>query len=215
MQKRWLVLALGIPALLWAAPAIIQSSGEVAFAQNHYTVTHYYRSSHDQAIIDALKMMRDTPAQVALDKILTRPARVIFKDLGQISKKVRNYDALSWLSSHGELVIYLNAKHQNAPPEALAAIIAHEALHDDPYNSIPEEVAGWTQEAVAWHAMKQRNPRLAALQPGEHPLVDRLNKIEMEYNLGTLEAFVRSNPGYQGLPSQSPGFPPDTAVSAR
>ena len=33
---------------------------------------------------------------------------------------------------------YINPKHRNAPPGALAALLAHEALHQDEYNSLSE-----------------------------------------------------------------------------
>ena len=35
--------------------------------------------------------------------------------------------------------IYINPKHEAAPPAALAALLAHEALHQDEYNSLSEE----------------------------------------------------------------------------
>ena len=50
----------------------------------------------------------------------------------------------------------------------------------------------------------------AGIAKGEIPLVDRLNRIEEEHRKGTLAAFVRSNPGYQGLPEASPGFSSDS-----
>ncbi len=177
-----------------------------AFSQNRYTLTSYYRSSHDAAIIKAFQHLEASEGQESLDIILEKPIRVLFKDLREISKHVRNYDALSWISTTGHHAIFINRRHEDAPPEALAAIIAHEALHNDPYNSIQEEIAGWKQEAILWQEMKRRNPKLATIPKGDYPLVDRLNLLEEKYQQGQIEAFVRSQAGYKGLPASSPGF---------
>jgi hypothetical protein len=184
-----------------------------AFSQTHYTMTSYLRCTRDDAILQALTLMSNGEAEPSLHRIVSRPARVIFKDMKSIDKSLKNYDALSWISSSGQQVIFVNEKHRNAPPEALAAMIAHEAMHDDILNSVSEEVSGWTQEARVWMEMKSRNPALAHIPSGAYPLVDRLNKIEQEYQQGTLSVFVRSRPGYKNLPETSPGFGSDAAVA--
>lgn len=177
-----------------------------AFSQSKYPMVSLLRCTRDQAILDAFDRMVGSDGEPSLDLIVTRPARVIFKDLGSLNKKVKNFDALSWLSVDGQQVIFINEKHRYAPPEALAAIIAHEAMHDDFDNSIREEIAGWQKEAQVWGEMKRENPALAQIPPGQFPLVDRLNKIESEYAKGSLSEFVRTNPGYKGLPEESPGY---------
>lgn len=50
----------------------------------------------------------------------------------------------------GKLYIYINPKHEYAPPGAIAALLAHEAIHQDEYNSLSEETYAWTMEAVVW-----------------------------------------------------------------
>jgi hypothetical protein len=79
-------------------------------------------------------------------------------------------------------------------------------LHNDIYNSTSEEIAGWRQEALVWQEMKVLNPALANIPPSALSLVDRENKIEQEYQRGTLDAFVKGNAGYRNLPEHSPGF---------
>lgn len=123
-----------------------------------------------------------------------------------MNKSLRNYDALSWMSNSGERVIFINQKHRNAPPEALAAIIAHEAMHDDAFNSLSEEVSSWRFEAMVWQELKRKNQSLAHLPAGVNDLVDRENRLEQEDRNGTLEKFVRANPGYRELPEVSPGY---------
>ncbi len=183
-----------------------------AFSQNKYAMTTLLRATRDHAILNAFDMMQGTSAEGALDIVVKRKTRVFFKDLGEINKRVRDYDALSWISPKGEWVIFINEKHKNAPPEALVAVIAHEAIHNDPHNSMHEEIVAWHQEARVWLELKRANPRLASIPEGEIALVDRLNRLAREYEKGTLEALVRANKGYRDLPETSPGF---TDIHAR
>lgn len=193
-------------ALLAVSGLSLLSALPPAFSQNKYATVTLLRCSRDQAILEAFNHMVDSAGEPSLDIIVNKPVRVFFKDLGTLNKKVKNYDALSWISVDGQQVIFINEKHRNAPPQALASIIAHEAMHNDFDNSIREEIAGWQKEASMWAEMKQEHPELASIPAGQYPLVDRLNRIEIEARQGTLDAFVRSNQGYKGLPERSPGF---------
>ncbi len=192
--------------LLVLAFSSLSSLGPAYSQNNKYPLSTFISSTRDQAILDALYELVDTPAEGSLKEITGTPVRVFFKNLNEFNRALKNYDALSWLSPDGQHVIFINMKHKNAPKEALAAIIAHEVLHNDPDNSVQEEITGWTQEAIIWQVMKQRNPALARIPTNQYPLVDRLNRIESEYKKGTLSQLVRGNPGYQGLPETSPGF---------
>jgi len=184
-----------------------------AFSQTHYTMNAFLRCTRDEAIVKAFNLMGDGKGEASLDRIVNRPMRVIFKDMTTLHKTLKNYDALSWISNQGEEVIFINEKHRNAPPEALAALISHEAMHDDEYNSLNEEVQSWTHEAVVWLELKAKNPALAHIPQGVYPLVDRENRIVSEYQKGTLEKFVRSSAGYRKLPETSPGFSVTTATT--
>lgn len=196
-NRVWIVLLAGLllGGSLW--PAL------PAFSQSRYTMTALLRSTRDEGIMQAFHLMKGGRGEASLQRIVSKPMRVIFKDMRTLHKSLKNYDALSWISSHGEQVIFINDKHRNAPPEALAAMIAHEALHDDEFNSLTEEVASWRHEAEVWIELKARNPQLAQ---SDHPLVVRLNTIESHYKNNTLDGFVRGLAGYQGLPETSPGF---------
>ncbi len=177
-----------------------------AFSQTRYTMTTLLHCTREESIMKAFQLMTEGPAESSLRRIVSKPVRVVFKDMRLLNKSLKNYDALSWMSNQGDQVIFVNEKHRQAPPEALAALIAHEALHDDAENSLSEEVESWRFEATVWMALKAKNPALAQLAEGTHPLVDRENRLEKELKAGTLEAFVRSSPGYKGLPETSPGF---------
>lgn len=182
-----------------------------AFSQNRYTIATFLKCTREDAIMKAFALMAEGQGEASLERIVNKPMRVIFKDMKTLHKGLKNYDALSWISNQGEQVIFINERHRTAPPEALAAMIAHEAMHEDELNSLNEEVASWQFEARMWMEMKVRNPELAKLASGVNPLVDRENKIEQEYRQGTLEKFVRTRPGYTGLPEASPGFVSRTA----
>lgn len=201
-----------------AATGVLFSTGALmlpGFSQTHYSLTAFLRCSREQPVVQAFSLMQDGTAESSLSLIVSRPVRVVFKDMKTIHKGLKNYDALSWLSNQGEQVIFLNEKHRTAPPEALAAMLAHEAMHNDAYNSLREEVAGWRQEAQVWQEMKRRNPALSKIPQGMNDLVDRENRIEQELRQGSLEAFVRKNPGYQGLEESSPGFGMVASLSAQ
>lgn len=193
---------------------LIASKTLPAFSQTNYPLTALLRCSREEPIIQALQLLQNSNGEDSLSHIVNKPVRIVFRNMQLIHKDLKNYDALSWLSNQGEQVIFINEKHRAAPPEALAAMIAHEAMHDDPFNSLQEEVQSWKHEAEVWGYLKARNPALMKISAGQNALVDRENRIEKEAQHGTLTAFVLSNPGYTGLPEVSPGFG-DTSISTQ
>ncbi len=196
--------------LLFAAISLVSP---VVQAETQRPLAIYLRCTREAGILQAFRLMESLPqAESALTWIADKPVRILFKDMKTLHKGLSQYDALSWISNQGEQVIFINEKHRDAPPEALAAMLAHEALHNDGYNSLSEEVVGWRQEADVWTALKTKNPELAHLPAGKIPLVDRENRIAQEAQLGTLASFVRNNAGYRGLPESSPGFASQAAL---
>lgn len=191
---------------LGACAALLMGLGSEAVAQSKYGIGSFYNSSREQSVVTAMKLLGESSGAQSLDVILNKQVKILFKDMKQLDKRLKDYDAISYLGFNGQLVIYINQKHAVAPVEALAAIIAHEAMHNDAHNSVSEEVAGWTREAQVWRDMKRINPDLNHIPEGKFSLVDRLNKIEAEFMTGNLAQFVRTRPGYQGLPESSPGF---------
>ena len=85
-----------------------------------------------------------------------RPFKIEFKNLSEINPEYESFDALGWqkpdkLNKTKEtLYIYINEKHRTAPPEAIAALLAHEAIHQDKFASLNEETYAWTLEAATW-----------------------------------------------------------------
>ncbi len=163
-------------------------------------------------VIRALEMLKDTTGSYSRNAILgknltNRPMKIEFMDLSTINPIYANFDALGWKKNR-DLYIYINAKHKDAPPEALSAILAHEAIHQDEYNSLNEETYAWTLEAAVWTQLTEENPELEKIS---HPLVERENVIKQlfvrgDYTSKYIHKFVITNQGYQNLPERSIGF---------
>jgi len=133
-----------------------------------------------------------------------------FRNLGEINPNYETFDALGWRQA-GKLNIYINHKHADAPAAALAALLAHEALHQDEFDSLNEETYAWTMEASVWTQLCDKNPSVSEIS---HPLVVRENLLKKllekgDYTNKYIKKSVFSNPSYANLPVRSPGFEDD------
>ena len=165
----------------------------------------------DEVFYVALDMLKDTQGMFSRNAILgnnlsRKPVKIEFRDLGQINKEYTTYDALGWKKGR-KLYIFISNRHKDAPAGALAALLAHEALHQDEFNSLAEETYAWTMEAFVWDDILKIYPE----SDQEHPLVVRENKLKKLLEKGNhtskyLKKAVMKNPGYKNLPSFSPGF---------
>ncbi|MBE7707145.1 MAG: hypothetical protein E7Z88_00385 [Cyanobacteria bacterium SIG27] len=172
----------------------------------------YKDVSADASIIEALEKLGETTGKYSKDAILgknltNKPIQVEFLNLSTISPMYTNFDALGWKKKKN-LYIYINEKHKDAPIEALSAILAHEAIHQDEHNSLNEETYAWTLEAAVWTQLSDDNPELEKIS---HPLVERENVIKKlfvrgDYTSKYIHKFVITNKGYQNLPERSYGF---------
>lgn len=175
----------------------------------------YASITNNSELIKALDCMKNTSAEWAQkailgDNLTKKPIKIEFKNLGTISPNYATFDALGWKDGN-QLYIFINNKHKNAPPEALASLLSHEAVHQDTSSSIEEETYGWGYEASVWIQMKEKNPDLTQLNPNISPLVNRLNTLEVmfesaNFTTSKIKNAVSSNPGYSNLPLYSPGF---------
>lgn len=182
--------------------------------------TEYYKElkkvykgvTTDEAIIDALEILKNTHGVYSYKAIMGenltgKKIKIEMKDLSEINPNYRDFDALGWKKNE-RLFIYVNRKHNDAPPEALAALLAHEALHQDEFNSINEETYAWTYEASIFTKFAQKDASLLEIH---HPLITRENTlrklfIKGNYTSEYIRKAVKSNKGYATLPSRSPGF---------
>lgn len=182
-------------------------------AQYIKQITPMYKpTSKDEVIYVALDMLKGTNGEFSRNAILGnnlsgKPVKIEFRDLGTINPDYANFDALGW-KKNKQLFIYINPRHKDAPPGALAALLSHEALHQDEFNSLAEETYAWTMEAAVWYEIVKLYPES---NDEIHPLVDRENKLKQLFIRGNysdkyIKKTVMSNEGYKDLPSTSPGF---------
>ena len=172
----------------------------------------YEKVSKNQIFHVALDMMKGTIAEYSRKAILgynltQKPIKIEFKDLSELNEAYSSFDAVGWKKKN-KLFIYINPKHEYAPPAALAALLAHEALHQDEYNSLSEETYAWTMEANVWNEMLKMFPESNNL---ESSLVTRENILKQLLEKGNftdkyIKKTVYSNKGYKDLPLTSPGF---------
>ena len=173
----------------------------------------YQKVTTDDSICLALDELKGTVGEYSREAILgnnltEKPIKIEFKELSAIKPQYASYDALG-MKKGKQLYIYVNMKHHNAPPEALAALLSHEALHQDEYNSINEETYAWTMEANVWADLCKKNPnlkndKLSSLANRENILLKMLENAN--YSNTLIRNTVVNHPGYQKLPIKSPGF---------
>ncbi len=175
----------------------------------------YKKVTDEDRIIEALELLKNTVGKFSYEAILQRnlthkPMQIQFKKLEEINPKYASFDALGW-KHRGKLKIYINSKHVDAPAAALAALLSHEALHQDEFDSLNEETYAWTMEASVWTQLCDQQPNVSKIN---HPLVTRENMLKQlfekgDYSSKYIKKSVFSNPSYSKLPIRSPGFEED------
>ncbi len=177
------------------------------------SISDEYKNVSDEQIFHvALDMLKGTSGDFSRKAILgynvtQYPVKVMFKDLSEINEAYSTFDAIGW-KKKGKLYIYINPKHEYAPPGAIAALLAHEAIHQDEYNSLSEETYAWTMEAVVWTEILKMFPESNNL---ESALVTRENILKQLLEKGNhtnkyIKKTVYANEGYKNLPLTSPGL---------
>lgn len=215
---------LGVTAVLLALqPAVFAASMPETSVPHQYPakytpeyikqITPAYKDvSKDEVFYVALDMLKDTEGMFSRNAILgsnlsQKPMKIEFRDLSMINPQYANFDALGWKKGKN-LFIYINKKHKDAPAGALAALLSHEALHQDEFNSLAEETYAWTMEAFVWDEIlkiyPESNRESSALVKRENTLKKLLEKGN--YTNKYIKKAVVQNEGYKNLPSYSPGF---------
>ncbi len=172
----------------------------------------YKKVSNEQIFHVALDMLKGTTGDFSRKAILgynltQEPVKIEFKDLSELNQAYASYDAVGW-KKKGKLYIYINPKHKDAPPGALAALLSHEALHQDEYNSLSEETYAWTMEATVWCDILKMYPES---NNADSALVTRENVLKQLLEKGSytnkyIKKTVYANEGYKNLPLTSPGY---------
>lgn len=176
----------------------------------------HYPNVKNKKLVQALDSLVDTDGEWARRAIsgkndIDLPIKVVFGNLSSLVPGSNIDFAIGWKDRNNKLTIFINKSLKGAPYQALGALLAHESIHQDRKNSIAEETYGWTLEAETWIQLKEKYPELKTLSPGENPLVDRLNMLELlfrkaNYTSRLIEREIRSSARYKSLPETSPGF---------
>ncbi len=172
----------------------------------------YTCSAKSENVIVALDMLKDTNGEFSRTAILgnnltKRPIKIEYRDLASVDKSYDTCDAVGWKGGR-TLYILINKKHENAPSIALAALLAHEALHQDEFNSLAEETYAWTMEAAVWCELTELYDDF---ELGFDPLVQREITLKKLFEKGNytnkyIRKTVLTNESYKDLPQYSPGF---------
>lgn len=156
--------------------------------------------------VDMLKGTRGEYSRRVIlgDNVTNRPIKIMFKDISKINCAA---DAVA-IKKGSQIYIYINERNRNASPAALAALLAHEALHNDIYNSLAEETEAWTTEALVWGELVSMYPQF---KDDSSPLAAREKTLGLLYKKGGgtnkyIKEIVFSIPNYISLPLTSPGF---------
>lgn len=220
-MKRILILFTAIifsATTTFAAPKFEPVPGQVKLPEK-YTQEYidslsleYKDVSKEQIFHVALDMLKGSSGDFSRKAFLgynltQRPIKVEFRDLSELNPAYASFDAVGWKKKN-RLYVYINPKHEYAPPAALAALLSHEALHQDEYNSLSEETYAWTMEATVWCELLKRYPESNNL---ESELVTRENVLKQLLEKGNytnkyIKKTVYANQGYKDLSLTSPGF---------
>ena len=173
----------------------------------------YKKVTKDGVVMQAMELMQTVNiAKYSYNALMgnnltENPVKIEFKNIAEIREEYASFDALGWKKKN-KLYIYINEKHRNAPPEAIAALLSHEAIHQDEFASLNEETYAWTLEAAVWMKLSEKNP---SVENSASSLVSRENMLEKlfikgDYTNKYIKKAVYTNPGYKNLPTRSPGF---------
>lgn len=173
----------------------------------------YKKVTKDGVIMQAMELMLTVNISkysynaLMGNNLTEKPFKIEFRNISEINPEYASYDALGWKKKE-RLYIYINEKHRNAPPEALAALLAHEAIHQDEFASLNEETYAWTLEAATWMKLTEKNP---TARNNASTLVSRETMLTKLFEKGNytnkyIKKAVYTNPGYKKLPTRSPGF---------
>lgn len=160
------------------------------FGINSASAHDFKKLSDDSRIVSALQVLKDTESFDTLESLFARDkkgnyTKVIFYDLGMISYEYKKHYAMACKDNFGENYIMISAKYRNAPKEALAALIAHEATHKLEKATLNEEISATLTEVKQWNKSLTINP---ALKDSDNGLVKRLNNLYELYNKDGEEA---------------------------
>ena len=178
-----------------------------AFARKYKKVTKEGIIMQAMELMNTVNIGKYSYNALMGNNLTEKPFKIEFKNIAEIREEYAAFDALGWKKKN-RLYIYINEKHKNAPAEAIAALLAHEAIHQDEFASLNEETYAWTLEAAIWMKLAEKNSNA---EKSASSLVARENMLKKlfikgDYTNRYIKKAVYTNPGYKNLPTRSPGF---------
>lgn len=171
-----------------------------ALSLNSVNATDYSSVTDSLKITQALTLLEKTNSTKTLNAVMganksQKPVKIMFYSLMTLSPEYASVHALATSDDSGNVYILIDSRHQSAPTEAIACLIAHEITHQAAVTKMDEEVQAWTNEAEQWSKFKALNPSMN--YQGELP--ERLNKLEALYSTNKIALEVQNNPFYSQL----------------
>ena len=126
-----------------------------------------------------------------------KPIRVMFRELEVYG--LTNCEAVTMRTKNGGLVILIHKKHETAPAETIASLIAHESQHHTMTGTKSEEIRAWIYEISTWNTFVRENREIAS---SDSELTKRLNYISNLYKFDGEKKIVNiiaKNPVYADL----------------
>lgn len=166
---------------------------------NSVNAADYSNVTDSAKITQALNLLEKTNSSETLNIVMgvnksQKPVKIMFYSLETLSVQYAGVHALATSDDYGNVYILIDSRHQSAPAEAIACLIAHEATHQQAVTTMDEEIQAWTNEAEQWSKFKALNPSMN--YQGELP--ERLNKIQA-LNATNKIAFEVKNNSYYSL----------------
>ncbi len=184
----------------------------ISIVINNNLINKYKKISSDEQIIKALEILKDTKCDnnfsynaIMGNNLSKKPMIIEFYDLSSLNEAYKNYDGMGYMNNNN-IYIYINNKHKNANPAALAALIAGRCVHQDTEDSLAEEVYSWTLEATIWKELYEKY-----LLDDSGELVKREETLRQLLEKGNntnkyIKRYILESPAYKGFPTYSPGF---------
>ena len=164
---------------------------------------------YDYKIQDAISLLKNSvfeePYKIISGMNPTEKAYFIeFKNFKKMGKKFNDYTAVGW-KENGRQYIFISQKHKDAPPEALAALIAGRCINFDEFDSVNEEAISLMLEACIWKSLAKNSiSENDTLTAREKEITKIISTVSDDGN--ELIDFIKQNKSYINLPQESAGY---------
>lgn len=184
----------------------------ISIVVDNNLMNKYKEISSDEKIIKALEILKNAKCDnnfsynaIMGNNLSKKPMIIEFYDLSSINETYKNYDGMGYMKNNN-IYIYINNKHRNANPAAIAALIAGRCVHQDAKDSLAEEIYSWTLEAAIWKEFYE-----TYLISGSDELLKREESLRIMLEEGNntnkcIKKYILQSPAYKGFPTYSPGF---------